>query len=157
MKKHLFALVIGLAFGLVISLAGMSDYDQIKAMLMVEDLRLYGMMMTALAIAVPGIWWLRRGDRKSSLGEPIVIEPMPLKLKTLVGSVLFGLGWAMTGACPGPILVQLGEGKLLAIVTLAGALLGAFGAVVLEQKVPALDRELPLLPLAGELSQLPEK
>ena len=65
-----------------------------------------------------------------------MIKVKPFQTGTIIGGVLFGLGWAITGACPGPIYAQIGSGETLALVTLAGALLGAYLYAILKSRLP---------------------
>ena len=123
-------LVLGAAFGFVLSRSGAADYDFIQAMFLFESFQLYGIMGTAVAITAPGLWLIKRFGR-TALGRPIEIELKTLNRGTIAGGLLFGVGWSMTGMCPGPIFVNVGEGKVYALAALAGALTGAavFGVV----------------------------
>lgn len=98
-------------------------------MFLFTNLQLYGIMGAAVAITAPGLFLLKRFGRTLS-GDPITIELKPLHRGNLYGGILFGIGWSITGMCPGPILVNLGEGKVYALAALAAALVGAaiFGA-----------------------------
>lgn len=120
----------GVVFGFVLSRSGAADYDYIQAMFLFTSLQLYGIIGTAVALTAPGLWLLKRHGRTAS-GAPIRIEPKPANRGNIVGGALFGIGWSIAGMCPGPILVNLGEGKLYAAAALAGALTGAacFGAI----------------------------
>lgn len=123
-------LLFGVAFGFVLSRAGASDYDVVQGMFRFETFQLYGVIGTAVAVTAPGLWWLKRRGR-SVFGGPIRLSSRPPHAGNVVGGLLFGAGWAVTGMCPGPIFVALGEGKLYALGALAGALTGAalFGLV----------------------------
>lgn len=136
--------MLGTAFGFVLSRSGAADYDQIQAMFLFESIQLYGIIGTAVAVTAPGLWLLRR-QRVTILGRPIRIEMKPQHRGNVLGGLLFGVGWSMAGMCPGPILVNIGEGKLYAIGALAGALVGA-GAFGLSY--PALQPWLRLPPLS---------
>jgi len=120
----LFFLVMGALFGLVLSRSGAADYNFIQGMFLFENLQLYGIIGTAVALTAPGLWWMHRRGRTLG-GVPFAFEQKALNRGTVVGSVLFGIGWSIAGMCPGPILVNLGEGKLPAIGALAGALAGS--------------------------------
>lgn len=146
MSAHLGALLLGLGFGFILSRAGLSDYNTIKDMLLLRDLRMYMLMATAVATALPLVWWLKRARPMSLAGVPVEIERAPLQRKTIIGAACFGVGWAMTGACPGPILTQLGEGKVLALVTFAASLAGAYAGVLIEARRPALAELLVARP-----------
>jgi uncharacterized membrane protein YedE/YeeE len=122
--KHLLMGGFGLALGFTISAAGFSDWDEVHRMFSLglsdggpsaANLRLIFAFAGALALAFAGFRLLAREDK---------IPVKPIRKGTILGGVLFGAGWALTGACPGAVLVQLGEGKLLALVTLAGVLAG---------------------------------
>ena len=121
--------VLGAIFGFILSRSGAADYDFIQGMFLFQNLQLYGIIGTALAVTAPGVWLIKRRGR-TLLGRPLEIELKPLHRGNVAGGVLFGVGWSLAGMCPGPILVNIGEGKLYALAVLAGALTGAgaFGA-----------------------------
>jgi len=122
--------VLGTVFGLVLSRSGAADYDYIQGMFLFERFQLYGIIGAAVALTAPGLWLLKRRGRTAA-GRPVEIELKTLNRGTAVGGVLFGIGWSITGMCPGPIFVNIGEGKLYALAALAGGLAGAglFGAI----------------------------
>ncbi len=113
------------AFGFVLSRSGAADYEFIQKMFLFESFQLYGIIGTAVAVGAPGLWLLKRLGRTAS-GAPIKIKAKPSHRGNLVGGALFGVGWAMTGMCPGPVLVNLGEGKAYAAFALLGTLFGAY-------------------------------
>ena len=123
-------LIFGTLFGLVLSRSGAADYNYIQAMFLFTDLQLYGIIGTAVALTAPGLWLIKRYGR-TALGHPIEIEMKPRHHGNIVGGLLFGVGWSMAGMCPGPIFVNIGEGKIYAVAALAGALAGAglFGTI----------------------------
>ena len=117
-------LALGTIFGFVLSRSGAADYDFIQGMFLLTNFQLYGIIGVAIAFGVPGLWLLKRRGR-TLLGQPLTIELKPFNRGNVAGSVLFGIGWSICGMCPGPILVNIGEGKLYAFSALAGALIGA--------------------------------
>jgi uncharacterized membrane protein YedE/YeeE len=119
-----FHFVLGTLFGLLLSRSGAADYNYIQAMFRFESFQLYGIIGTAVAVTAPGLWFLKR-RRETLFGRPLAISPKPLHPGNVVGGALFGIGWSITGMCPGPILVNIGEGKMYAFAALAGALVGA--------------------------------
>ena len=123
-------LVLGVIFGLILSRSGAADYNYIQAMFLFTNFQLYGIIGTAVAITAPGIWLIKRYGR-TLFGRAIKIELKPQHRGNIAGGVLFGIGWSICGMCPGPIFVNVGEGKVYAIAALAGALAGAglFGAI----------------------------
>ncbi len=146
--KRLFFLMCGLVFGLILSRSGAADYDFIQGMFLLTELQLYGIIGTAIAITAPGLWVLKRYGQTLT-GAPIRIRPKPVHRGNLVGGVLFGMGWSITGMCPGPIIVNIGEGKLYALAAFAGVVAGVFlfsGNYGLFQRalgLPELERSEP--------------
>ena len=126
-------IVLGTIFGFILSRSGAADYDFIQGMFLFTNLQLYGIIGVAVLIGAPGIWLLRRRGRTIG-GAPLSIELKPLHRGNVAGSVLFGVGWSICGMCPGPILVNIGEGKLYACAALAGAVIGAgaFGTLYMR-------------------------
>jgi hypothetical protein len=122
--------LFGTAFGWVLSRSGAADYDFVQGMFLLENFQLYGIMGTAVAVTAPGLWLLKRAGRTAN-GRPLRVAPKPRHPGNVLGGLLFGVGWSITGMCPGPILVNVGEGKVYALGALAGALAGAalFGAL----------------------------
>jgi uncharacterized membrane protein YedE/YeeE len=120
----------GAGFGFLLHQARVTDYDAILGMFLFRDFHLMGVMGGAIATASLGLWLLRRRARSSPNGEPVESRAKALNTGVVAGSLTFGAGWALCGACPGTALAQLGEGKLYALVTIAAMLLGtlAYGA-----------------------------
>lgn len=138
-------LAFGAAFGFVLSRSGAADYDMIQGMFLFERFQLYGIIGAAVVLAAPGLWLLRRYGRTLG-GQPIAWELKPSHRGNLLGGLVFGIGWSITGMCPGPMFVNVGEGKLYAIAAVAGALVGAgiFGALY-----PRLQRFFALPAMAA--------
>jgi uncharacterized membrane protein YedE/YeeE len=118
-------LLFGTAFGWVLSRSGAADYDYVQGMFLLSNLQLYGIIGTAVAVTAPGLWLLKRG-RRTAFGQTLQVKSKPRHPGNIVGGVLFGVGWSITGMCPGPILVNIGEGKVYALGALAGVLVGAW-------------------------------
>jgi len=117
-------LVLGTVFGFVLSRSGAADYNFIQSMFLFKSFQLYGIIGTAIVLTAPGLWLIKRRGR-TALGQPLKIELKPEHRGNIAGGLLFGIGWSMAGMCPGPILVNIGEGKIYALAALAGALVGA--------------------------------
>jgi hypothetical protein len=136
-------LAFGTAFGFVLSRSGAADYDVVQEMFLFASFQLWGIMAVAVAITAPGLRLLARWGRTAT-GAPLSIRPKPRHPGNLLGGALFGVGWSLTGMCPGPIFVNVGEGKLYALGALAGALAGtALFSLLYERLVPPL--RLPAL------------
>jgi len=119
-----FHLALGTLFGWILSRSGAADYNYIQAMFRFESFQLYGIIGTAVVVTAPGLWLLQR-RRHTLFGRPLGVAPKPAHPGNVAGGILFGIGWSITGMCPGPILVNVGEGKVYALFALAGALIGA--------------------------------
>jgi uncharacterized protein len=119
------AAVIGVVFGFTLSWAGMTDPDVIRSGLLLESAYLFLFFAGALGTAVAGMLVLGRlRPRALVTAEPITWQTHAPERRHLVGSVIFGLGWSIAAACPGPIAAQLGDGVTWSIATAAGVLLG---------------------------------
>lgn len=123
MNLGIFALAV--SFGFVLSRSGAADYDFVQGMFLLDNPQLYGIIGAGVAVTAPGLVLLRKFGKTAS-GEPLRIPRKTLHTGNLIGGALFGLGWSITGMCPGPVLVNLGEGKLYALPALVGVLCGAW-------------------------------
>ncbi|MFZ5472076.1 MAG: DUF6691 family protein [Myxococcota bacterium] len=115
MRNHLVAAGLGLSFGFALCFIGFTDFGQVRAMFALEDLRLLFTFAGGVGLSFAAFRVLQARDA-SPLFTP----------GTLPGAVLFGLGWALTGTCPGVVFAQLGEGRFYVLATLAGIALGMF-------------------------------
>jgi uncharacterized membrane protein YedE/YeeE len=132
---RLVATLFGAGFGFVLAWAQLTDPDRIRQMLLLEDAHYYLMMATAFAAGTIGTRLLRaRRARALVTHDLVTVEHAPLERRHVTGSVLFGLGWAITNACPGPIAAQLGQGLWWGLLTLAGFLVGAHVQAVLAAR-----------------------
>ena len=116
---------LGLAFGYTLSRLGFSDFDQVHAMFSFADLRLLFTFMGAVVISAIGA---------AALGDSVPPVRRAIHRGTVAGAVLFGVGWALIGACPGAILVQLGELQPLAFVSALGVFVGTFASDPLHRR-----------------------
>ena len=137
-------LMLGTVFGFILSRSGAADYGHIQAMFLLQDFQLYGIIGSAVVFTAPLLWLLKRRGVTVS-GRALDIAPKSLHRGNVLGGLVFGIGWSLAGMCPGPIFVNIGEGKLYALAALAGALTGAgaFGELYAR-----LERPLRLPPIA---------
>jgi uncharacterized membrane protein YedE/YeeE len=120
---------VGLLFGFRLSRIGLSSWDEVHRMFVFADLRLFLSFMAAVVLLVPTtLLWKRFFPGRVRFG------PRPVHNGTLLGGALFGAGWAISGACPSIALVQLGEGQLAALLTLAGIVAGNWLCAVMQQR-----------------------
>jgi uncharacterized membrane protein YedE/YeeE len=118
--------LFGILFGFVLSRARATDYDTIAGMFRLTDLHLMLVIGGAIATAALGLWVLRRRGNLTASGQPVEMRRKPWHRGAIWGGLVFGAGWALSGACPGTSLVQVGEGKLVALFTVAGILVGTY-------------------------------
>jgi uncharacterized protein len=129
--------VLGTIFGFILSRSGAADYNFIQGMFLFTNLQLYGIIGVAVVVGAAGLWLIKQRGR-TLVGRKIEIELKPLHRGNITGGVLFGIGWSLAGMCPGPILVNIGEGKIYALAAFAGALAGAgvFGTMYQRLQKP---------------------
>jgi uncharacterized protein len=123
MRIRFAALALGIVTGFVFAWARMTDPNTFHRMLSLDSPRIYLLMAAAVAVAFVGARLLR-GRRTLLTGEPIAWTVARPTRSHLVGSVLFGIGWGISDACPGPIAAQLGAGRVYALAVAAGVLVG---------------------------------
>ena len=130
-------LLTGTYFGVVISKAQVLSWFRIQEMFRFQSFHMYGIIGTAVLVAAASLWGIRRAGLRSFFGESIAVPPKTLGrgVRYLAGGTLFGTGWALTGACPGPLLALVGNGVAVMLVALLSA---AFGTWVYGYLRPVL-------------------
>lgn len=123
-STHLRMAIIGLAFGIAFSCMGFTDFGEVHNMFTFQDLRLFLTFCGGVALSTVGFLVLARGKKFSR---------RTIHKGTIPGGILFGAGWALTGACPTGALVQIGEGKLIACLTVVGIAFGAWAYPLLHR------------------------
>jgi len=134
--KHLRYVLVGAFFGLVLTKAEVVTWHKIRAMFYFREPDLYLIIGSAVVIGALFVAWIKRQKLRTPFGEPIVVLDKPMHKGVFFGGFLFGLGWFITGTCPGPIYAQLGGGEFFAVFTLVGALAGAYAFAWLQPKLP---------------------
>lgn len=117
---------VGLVFGFAIAAARLMDYDVIHRMLLLQELDVFFLMASAIGVAAPLLWLLQRTRWRTPLAGPINVVRAPVQQKTILGSIVFGTGWALAGTCPGPALVMTASGNVLGVVVMAGIVSGIY-------------------------------
>lgn len=140
---RLTSLLLGTVFGFLLSRVRATDYDAIAGMFRLQDLHLMGVIGVAIGVNALGLWLVRRSGVKALSGEPIVMNARPMKKGMFAAGLVFGVGWALSGACPGTALAQIGEGKLYGILTVAGILAGTWLYGWLTEPRPAAPAAAP--------------
>ncbi len=136
MKNFKF-IVFGIIFGIVLSKAEIISWYRIYEMFKFQSFHMYGVIGSAVITGMILFYFFRKGSIKNYLGNKIEIEPKKKGLyRTLVGGTLFGMGWGLVGACPGPMFILLGKGVLAIIIVILGALIGTFFYHSIKNKIP---------------------
>ena len=124
--SSIISLLCGTLFGIALSKGRASDFDTIQNMFLLRDFQLYGVIAVGSGLVMLLLYCVRKFQLRTISGEPIHIVQKLCNRGTFWGSVIFGIGWSLTGGCPGTFLVMLGEGKALALATIAGILVGTW-------------------------------
>ena len=130
-------LVLGTLFGIILTKSEVISWFRIQEMFRFQAFHMYGIIGSAIVVGMLSIQLIKRNHLRTMNGEPIVIADKKYSPGTWIGGILFGLGWALTGACPGPIFAQLGSGVGAAAVVLLAALAGTWTYSALRDKLPA--------------------
>ncbi|MEA2193266.1 MAG: uncharacterized protein QOI73_3387 [Solirubrobacteraceae bacterium] len=129
--------LIGVVFGVVLSWSGMTSPQIIRQGLLFQSSYLFLFFAAAVSTAFAGLWLLRRRAPRALLtGERVQWQTIKPERRHVYGSVLFGIGWGVSGACPGPIATQLGQGIAWGVPTTVGLVLG----IVLFRRLQARER-----------------
>ena len=130
-------LAVGFLFGLVLSKSEAVSWYRIYEMFMFQSFHMYGIIGVAIATGVIGIQVIKRKKLKDIDGFPIeILDKEKGSIRYWIGGLLFGLGWALVGSCPGPIFILIGAGFMSVGIILVGALLGTFLYGVIKDKLP---------------------
>ncbi len=119
-------LVVGVLFGIVFVKAEIVSWFRIQEMFRLESFHMYGIIGSAIAVGALSVWLIKRFRIRTIYGEPITFHPKKMNKGQIYGGLIFGLGWALTGACPGPLFAQIGMGATVVLVVVASAVAGTW-------------------------------
>jgi len=139
-RRAIAYLLFGAFFGFALSRVNASHYDLIYGLFSGTDLKLAWVMATAIIVGGAGMVVLRALGNRTITGEPVKVHEKPLYWGNVAGGAIFGLGWALSGTCPGTLLAQVGEGAVYGLFTLAGIVGGTYLYAWLAERWPAIDR-----------------
>ena len=134
--KSALALIIGIYFGIVLVKSEVASWFRIQSMFRFEEAHMYLVIAAAVAVGALSILLIKLLSQQTVAGDPIEFKDKPYQKGMIIGGAIFGFGWAITGACPGPIYAQIGSGEYLASFTFAGAFLGVYLYALLKPKLP---------------------
>lgn len=128
--------LVGILFGIVFVKAEIISWFRIQEMFRLQSFHMYGVIGSAVVVGTISVFLIRRFNIKTIYGETIVIHPKTFNKGNVIGGLMFGLGWAITGACPGPLYAQIGTGATVIAVTLLSAIAGTWVYGLLRDKLP---------------------
>ena len=135
--KYLKFLLVGVFFGIVLFKAEVISWFRIYEMFKFKSFHMYGVIGSAVVIGLVIMFLFKKRKLKTIEGEAVFIEPKKKGIaRNLLGGIIFGLGWALGGACPGPMFILLGKGVVAILVVLFGAIIGAFLYHAFKHKLP---------------------
>ena len=128
--------VVGILFGILLVKAEVISWFRIQEMFRFQSFHMYGVIGSAVVVGMISVLAIKRFKVKTIHGEPIEFHPKKFNKGNVYGGLLFGFGWALTGACPGPLFAQIGTGALVIIVTLLSAVAGTWVYGYLREWLP---------------------
>lgn len=134
--RGLLIFIVGLIFGFAFVKGEVISWYRMVEMFQLKSFHMYGVIGTGVLVAMISMQIIQRFNIKTIDGKPISYEKKKYSKGTIIGGFLFGLGWAITGACPGPIFIQVGAGIVPVIVTLLFAVFGTWVYGAVREKLP---------------------
>lgn len=130
-------LLLGIVFGIIMTKSEAVSWFRIQEMFRFQSFHMYGIIGTAVTLGVLGVALMKKLRLRDFQGNPITFYPKDRSVvRYLAGGTIFGLGWALTGACPGPMVVNIGYGYVAMIVVFIFALIGTFLYGVIKDRLP---------------------
>ena len=137
MSKLIKYLVPGILFGIVMTKSEAVSWFRIQEMFRFESFHMYGIIGTAVIFGAILVFLLKKVSLKNLEGEELSFKPKDMSIaRYLIGGMIFGLGWAMTGACPGPLFTLVGHGVGTVLIVIVSAVLGTYTYGILRNKLP---------------------
>lgn len=134
--KNIKFLVVGLLFGIILVKSQVISWFRIQEMFRLQAFYMFGIIGSAIFVALVSIQLINRFHLKTIYHEPVVIPDKKFHWGNVYGGLIFGLGWAITGACPGPLFAQIGSGFGVIMITLLSAIAGTWVYGLLREKLP---------------------
>lgn len=129
-------LIVGMAFGIVFVKAEIISWFRIQEMFRLQSFFMYGVIGTAVVVGMLSVWLIKKYNIKTLSGESIKFETKTFNKGQIFGGLIFGVGWAITGACPGPLFAQIGSGFLVVGITFLSAVAGTWVYGYFREKLP---------------------
>ncbi|MCW5906522.1 MAG: YeeE/YedE family protein [Chitinophagales bacterium] len=129
-------ILAGIFFGIVFVKAEIVSWFRIQEMFRLASFHMYGVIGTAVVVATISTFLIKKFKIKTIQGEEVIFSERPLDKGNIIGGLLFGFGWALTGACPGPLYGLLGSGFAVFVVAILSAVAGTYAYGLLREKLP---------------------
>lgn len=129
-------LLLGFIFGFILIKAEVVSWFRIQEMFRFQAFQMYGIIGCAVVVGIISVWLIKKYNIKSIDGEEIKIADKQFSKGNIFGGLIFGFGWALTGACPGPLYALIGSGLLVIVVVLLSAVLGTYTYGIIKDKLP---------------------
>lgn len=130
------SLLMGTYFGIVLTKSEVVRWQRVHDMFLFNEPHMYLIIGVGVGVAMVSMLIIKRMSAKTIEGKPIIYKPKPFHKGVVIGGTIFGAGWAIAGACPGPIYAQVGAGAWMGFLTLAGAMVGMFAFAAFKSKLP---------------------
>ncbi len=135
--KYIKFIIAGIVFGIIMAKSEAFSWYRIQEMFRFQSFQMYGIIGTAVILGVIGVAIIKKYHLKDSSGHPIIFLPKEkFVVRYLAGGTIFGLGWALSGACPGPMVVNIGFGYLSMILVFFFAIIGTYLYGIIKDKLP---------------------
>lgn len=128
--------VVGIIFGIAFVKTEIISWFRIQEMFRLQSFHMYGVIGTAVVVGMISVWLIKKFKIKTIKGETISFDKKKFNKGQVYGGLIFGFGWAMTGACPGPLFAQIGAGFLVVAVVLASAVAGTWVYGYFRERLP---------------------
>jgi len=128
--------LFGMLFGIIAVKSEIISWFRIQEMFRLQSFHMYGVIGSAVVVGIISVWLIKKFKVRTMEGEEIKLEPKKFSKGQIFGGLTFGLGWAITGACPGPLFAQIGTGATVVIVTLLSAIAGTWVYGRFRDKLP---------------------
>ena len=128
--------VAGILFGIILVKSEVISWFRIQEMFRLQSFHMYGVIGSAIVVGIISVFIIKKFNIKTIDGEQVQFEPKKFNKGQVYGGVLFGFGWALTGACPGPLFALIGTGATVIIVTLLSAIIGTWVYGYFREKLP---------------------
>jgi uncharacterized membrane protein YedE/YeeE len=127
---------MGILFGIILVKSEVISWYRIQEMFRLQSFHMFGVIGSAVVTGIISVWLIKKFHIRTISGETISLPKKAFNKGQVYGGLIFGFGWAITGACPGPLFAQIGTGFTVVIVTLLSAIAGTWFYGLVREKLP---------------------